>query len=293
MANKGIKYNLVSKGDAENYLKTSSYFFRLKAYCKNYSKDENGKYKDLEFAYLKELFEIDRELRRLVLNMTIQIEHALKVRLQEKLCENELEDGFNIINVFEEYNRENNINFAPKKNPYNKDLIEKLSDEQYALWNILEVISFGESNILLECYMNLYGSIIDSMDSDKLKSLLFCIKKLRNACAHNNCLIHNFNTEVNTNKSVRTYVTRNIENVSPATVTTQMKKLIVNDFAVLLYSFSVIIEDENVKRGIEKELISFKERMKQNEAFFNSNITISSTFAFLDKLIDIFCGQLV
>ena len=55
MKNIGIKFNLVSEEQAKAYLENDTYFFKIKAYAKNYDKNKEGKYTNLDFGYLKEL----------------------------------------------------------------------------------------------------------------------------------------------------------------------------------------------------------------------------------------------
>ena len=74
------------KEDAERFLADRNYFFKLKAFAKNYNKrfaggDAKGRYIGLDFAYLVELSRIDKQLRDLVLDLTLDIEHYLKVRI--------------------------------------------------------------------------------------------------------------------------------------------------------------------------------------------------------------------
>ena len=71
---------------AARFLSDRNYLFKLKAFAKNYEKcfkdgDRKGRYIRLEFAYLVELSRIDRQLRDLVLHLTLDIEHYLKVRI--------------------------------------------------------------------------------------------------------------------------------------------------------------------------------------------------------------------
>jgi hypothetical protein len=56
MKNKsGIKFNIVSEEEAKNFLTKNTYYFKIKAYAKNYEKyqegENAGKYINLEFAY--------------------------------------------------------------------------------------------------------------------------------------------------------------------------------------------------------------------------------------------------
>jgi hypothetical protein len=75
MKGKGIQFNIVSEDEARIYLSKNNYYFRLKAYAKNYEKynsgKNKGKYFNLEFAFLKELAIIDMRLRYLILAMTL------------------------------------------------------------------------------------------------------------------------------------------------------------------------------------------------------------------------------
>ena len=98
---KGISFELIDETEAEIFLRESNYYFKLKAFEKNYSKyasgDNKGKYYKLEFAYLKELSTIDMHLREIIRSMSLDIEHFLKVRLLNDISEDENEDGYSIV----------------------------------------------------------------------------------------------------------------------------------------------------------------------------------------------------
>ena len=54
MKSSGVKFNIVTEEDAREFLLDSTYYFKLKAFQKNYNKKQNGDYINLEFAYLKD-----------------------------------------------------------------------------------------------------------------------------------------------------------------------------------------------------------------------------------------------
>lgn len=83
---KDVAFNLMDEEAAVRFLSNRNYFFKLKAFAKNYEKrfkegDRKGRYIGLEFVYLVELSRIDRQPRDLVLHLTLDIEHCLKVRI--------------------------------------------------------------------------------------------------------------------------------------------------------------------------------------------------------------------
>ena len=102
--NNGIKFNIMDEEDSKVYLKDNTYYFKIKSYAKNYEKYINGKnigrYINLEFAYLVELSKIDMYFRRIVLKMTLDIEHFLKTQLLRDFQYNPDEDGYSIVRDF-------------------------------------------------------------------------------------------------------------------------------------------------------------------------------------------------
>ena len=100
----GIKFNIISEDKALDFLTNNNYYFKLKSYSKNYEKyikgDNAGKYINLEFAYLVELSKIDMYFRRIILKMTLDIEHFLKTQLLRDFHNNEHEDGYSIVDEF-------------------------------------------------------------------------------------------------------------------------------------------------------------------------------------------------
>ena len=83
---KGVTFShSMDERAAINYLKKNNNYYKLTAYRKNFPKDENGRYINLDFAYLVDLAIIDMLFRRLILGMALDIEHFEKVKLLNAL----------------------------------------------------------------------------------------------------------------------------------------------------------------------------------------------------------------
>ena len=84
---KGIQFNIMSEEQAVEYFSQRNNYLRTAPYRKNYPKHiagpNEGKYINLEFAYLTELSTLDFYLREILLEMCIDVEHDLKVSTVE------------------------------------------------------------------------------------------------------------------------------------------------------------------------------------------------------------------
>lgn len=83
---KNVSFRLMSEEDATAFLEERSFFFKLKAFAKGFEKyackpGEKGRYVNLDFGHLVELSKLDKALRSLVLDLALDIEHYLKVRI--------------------------------------------------------------------------------------------------------------------------------------------------------------------------------------------------------------------
>ena len=153
MKSKGIKFSIISENEAKEFLNNNNYYFKLAAYRNLYPKINNprskkfGQYQNLEFAYLKELSIIDMRLRYLMIDMCLDIEHAIKVKLVHSVSNNPQEDGYTIVKAY--LNKEDK-DFRMlktirqhKSGEYCKDLINKYYPF-FPIWVLVEVISFGD-----------------------------------------------------------------------------------------------------------------------------------------------------
>lgn len=206
----GIKFNITSEEDAKSFLSNNTYYFKIKSYAKNYEKyiegENAGKYINLEFAYLVEISKIDMYFRRIILKMTLDIEHFLKVQLLRDFQENDAEDGYNIVDEFlQEYNYiEKNIDLKGK-NSACTDLVLKYKGD-FAIWNIVEILSFNDFTKLYQMYYRKYKN------KDSMGRFLWSVRLLRNAAAHNSCLLNSlrtpYNYDVIPNKRVINYLSK-------------------------------------------------------------------------------------
>lgn len=289
---KGIKFNIVKEDDAKRFLTNNSYYFKIKSYAKNYEKytegENAGKYINLEFAYLQELSTLDMYFRRLILKMTLDIEHYLKTKLLIDCSENDKENGYDIVeelfsrhpHIKENTNRED-------KNSASCDLVLKYKDD-FAIWNVVEVLSFGDFTKLYYIYYKKYKT------KGSVENHLWSVRFLRNAAAHNNCLLNSlripYSKEINPNKRVMNVIS-NVKEIPREARQARMKNPIIHDFIVSLYVFNNIVTSPGIKKHYMNELKDFVDnRMVRNKEYFQDNQLIISYYKFVKNIIDYFYG---
>lgn len=290
---KGIKFNIVNEADAQNFLKYNNYYFKIKAFAKNYPKytqitsEKKNQYINLEFAYLKELSTLDAIFRKIVIQMVLDVEHFLKVQLISDFSENPDEDGYTIINDYLNKMKPRLLNeiISKSQNSYCHGLIDKYKSD-FAIWNIIEVISFGDFIDLYEYYYSKYENKYN------VKGKLLPIKWLRNAAAHNNCLINSllppYSKEIVPNKSVMSKISK-IKDMPKKTRESKMKNPVIHDFVVLLDVYCTVIESpKTLHYGLNELNSFFYSRCLFHKDYFENNDTIKSSYNFLIKVLDFY-----
>lgn len=295
---KGITFDLCSKEDAKEFLKNHNNFFRITSYRKNYDKfpsgENKGKYRYLDFKYLQELSIIDMHLRYMIIKMCLDIEHCLKLDLLRKA--ERYDDGFQIIDEFFKEESNNYIKkdiYYKRNSNYCHDLVAsyfKFDDHSQTvldyskcrIWVLLEVLTFGQ-------FVNFYNFFHDfHRIKNKYSANINAVKSLRNACAHNNCILANLRPDSSCypNVNITRFVSRNSK-IGRTAREKNLSKRTVLEFVTMLYVYDIFVsEDLKKHRIIElKELVN--NRMKKNGNFFENQQMLLASYDFLKKVVDI------
>lgn len=302
---KGIKFEIMVEEDAKEYLDKNNNYFKLTSYRKNYPKitdgEREGQYDNLDFAHLIELARLDVEVRHILLKMCLDIEHFLKVRLIKAVESNldpDGEDGYKIVIDFltdasgaDFGERAEKISKRSKaasqklrmnrKNPYCEGLIQKYQNEM-PIWAFVEMISFGDLEDLVSFYSESTGwqLPVDKQSLDR-------VRQIRNAAAHNNCIINDLRPGEKPSKTPP-FIT---QFVSGAGVGENMreKKLSnkrINQIVHLLYVYDKVVASENTRKIRMTEVNDLiNNRMMCNKEYFRHNDLLTSSYEFFRKLV--------
>ncbi len=289
MKEEGIGFNIIDEKEAQAYITENTIYFNIKTFAKNYCKytrsDKAGQYINLEFAYLKELAIIDSIFRKMVLDMCLDIEYSMKVQINRDFTANKQEDGYGIVEEFFRHNpyvKRKLEKMAEKKSPYTT-LIYTTFLREPAIWNLVQVLSFGEFVNFHNLYYRTYPPEYESA------AFLQPVKYLRNAAAHNNCLLNNMRGiyRVNINKTLSQKVAE-IKNIGQESRHKRMQVPVVHDFAALLFVFEDVVKSKGMRRSTVMVLDEFVERCLRHSDYFLKNDAIVANFRFARKLIDNF-----
>ena len=289
MKNRGITFNEISENDAKQFLQNNNYYMKLAAYRANYDKCDTGKrqgqYKKLDFVYLKELSTIDMYLRYIVMDMCLDIEHVIKVRLIKNITNNPSEDGYDIVRKF--IAQDDNLRIlknirSHKSGEYCKDLIEKYYP-YFPVWVFVELISFGDLLYFCSFYEKIYGvQIINN-------KLMNTVRDVRNAAAHSNCLLNKMTEKIDSTKQVNNEISSFIigmKNISKTSRVNNLSYKFTNSFVTVLYVYDSLM-NEIPKQKRYKEIQEFMNgRVVKNKQFFQSNSKIVGVYNFHKKVID-------
>lgn len=187
MKSKGIVFNKVSTTKARQILEHDNYYFELSLYADNFPKIK-GQYQNLDFAYLVDVSSLDFHLREYLMQLCLDIEHRIKVKLMALIANDPREDGYSIV---QDFGRQNKFEYGKtmdhlKKSQYLQDLFQPRSD-QVSIWLFFEGTTFGT----LVLFVDFYTKRTSSKVTRQIHNYLQYAKNIRNACAHNNPILVN------------------------------------------------------------------------------------------------------
>ena len=288
---KNIKFELYPEEEAKKFLKYNNYFFKLKSYAHNYSKyskvELRHKYVNLDFAYLVELSTLDMYFRRVIVGLCLDIEHVLKTRLMYDITKNDDEDGYNIVRNY--VKNDYMVLAGLYKNIGNSattELIEKFHEDEdkIPVWSFIETLSFGRFIELYQYYYGTYGGASYS-------SYLGSIKFLRNAAAHNTCLLNSlrrpYAIKINKNKDIMDCLDKSKRFTT--SFKTKMANPVIHDFVVLLFVYYDILNTSANRSMREKGMGEvnklFFETMLRKKVFFEKNDVLIEDYKFVCQVI--------
>ena len=300
---KNIKFNKMTEQEVKQYLKTNNNYFNVISYKNNFERYMYDgkfvdKYIDLDFAYLKDMSDIDYKVRLILFKMIINIEHSLKLKILNIIIENiDNEDGYNIVNLFLEDDFNNNK--FPKK--VHNSILKKIGSDYYKkifskydidndkklenipIWELLEIITFGELVNFYD-YLTKYYSL---KKENKDVYIYRDIVKLRNAVFHNTNILTDLGLK--DNNYLPTYKIMNYLkncNINKLTMDNKISNSRIKQITCTLYMFNIIVLNKDIIKDVKKDInkLFFKGIIK-NKEYYNNNELLKSVYNYFKKII--------
>ena len=282
----GITFKIMDEQKANEFLHKNNYFFRIKQYTEICTdKTKSGKYNGLDFGHLVELSTIDMFLRKHLLKMTIDLEHYLKVNLVNDCQTNPADDGYGVVKAFfEKYpNIQKTIVSGNNFSSYSGMDIEQCLAYP-AVWNIVELLGFYDFTTFYSFYYEYFHL------RSEFKSHIDSIRRIRNAAAHNSCMLCNFKPAQRFNFDSEIsfeLVGAKLEGIAPGAITTNLKIPLINDFTVMLSVYTRLITSSMVKQKTFEEIKEFFDnRMIYHKDYFEGYTNIKNAYRFARALLD-------
>lgn len=302
LKNKNIKFEKITEEEAEKYLRYNNNYYNLTSYKNNFERyfidgEFVDKFIDLDFAYLKDLSIIDMRTRLILFKMIIDIEHYLKIRILNLIENIDEEDGYRIVNMYldKDFNNEK----FPKK--VHNSIFKKVGSEYYQkifskydidkdkklenipIWEFLEIITFGELTNFYEFFAKEYEL------KNELKNVFILreIVKLRNAVAHNSCVLSDLNKKDNKySPDFEIIKFLNKCEIRKETRDNKLSNSRIRQITYTLYMFNEIVTSNGVKKNVIEDINKlFYERIIMNKNYYNNNELLKSIYLYFDKII--------
>lgn len=273
LARHGIKFEQCCREDAKHFLKDNTYFFKLKAFDNNFVRDDKGTYLNLDFAYLKDLSTIDFEFRVLILRMTGDIEHALRVRFNNLLSRVN-EDGYQVIRDYEDeqakyYEKNGRIydsDSCYQQSVYTKGMIDKFLKDK-PVWLFLETCAFSN---LIRCYRSF---LTHRRFQDVTYSLLYGVRLLRNAASHHNCLLIPSQEDIKRTEDLDKLLKVFLPDSKESAKTFKLAETdpLIHDFACVLIAHINLVQSIGMRSGVVKQIELFIKRMRRHYDWYHNS----------------------
>lgn len=291
LADKGVGFNIVGVDEARRYLQYNNNYFKLTAYRKNYQKHPGGakagQYVRLEFAHLVDLAVIDMEWRYQILQMALDIEHHAKLQILRLLVEKQA-DAYDIVTAYRQSLNAKDRALLDDElrrnrgNVYCGAMVEKYA-QALPVWVFLELISYGK-------LLSFYRFVAETYQQRGMKKLFYCLldcKTLRNAAAHNSCILNDL--APGGARQTSDVVVQALAAIEALPKTLRRQKLAcerLRQIVTLLYVHKTIVASEGLQQRETRRLHQLLQRMHLHDAYYADQALIRTSFVFLGMVID-------
>lgn len=296
---RGITFKYVEETVAIDYLSNINNYLRTAAYRKNYQKHQmglkQGKYLDLDFSYLVEMSVLDMHYRFLIQKMCSDIEHSMCVQLIRDIENDTSTDGYDLVDkFFNNYPNEVKKIQSTIVSPHTGNLIRKYFTISTAsngyhsitnyndcpVWVLMELLSFGSIiNFYLDYYKNSNLPHIP-------KEVLNLVRSLRNAAAHNNCILSDLNSNTSIPPQIIIDFVKGIDGITKSSRRKKLTSRAVLEFVALIYVYEKIVTGKVKKYRLQELDSLINKRMLEKSGFFKGNELISSTYKFINHIVN-------
>lgn len=354
---KNVSFRLMSEEDAAAFLEERSFFFKLKAFAKDFEKyackpGEKGRYINLDFGHLVELSKLDKALRSLVLDLALDIEHYLKVRINAAAMRAGA-DPFEVVDTFLESSATSVVSEQTKAldkdvgasavrlaaltlercdlesrpaivsaaneatatlsevtkgrdprhvehaiagmagSPYSGPLVRKYANEPIPLWTLLELVSFGPLTRLYRHCFGKTGAIDDPEEERMLSSyrgMLRCTQQLRNAAAHNDCLLNGLaahGKKSGAYPKIRRALAEGY-GMDPGVVAQVGSVRVAMDLAAVLICYDAYVPRGGSRSRASLALSAARDRFAEHAPWFDKTYAVKSFLDYADPLFETF-----
>lgn len=295
LKSKGVTFDLCSEKEARHYLSDRTYFFKIAAFRvlfrKHIGGKANGQYANLDFGHLQTLASFDRTLRYALLPLTLDVEHAARVKLIHEITERADEDGYSItrdylleyLNHNERRRRENEITML-HNDAFSGDIVRKYDDpKSMPIWVIMELFSFGS-------FISLYLYCAERWNDEEMRNEHYMLRQaqfVRNACAHSSNICNGFaasDSNIATNITIQNALART--GLSHRVRTTKMRNPRLKQIATLLYLHSQMVSEGTGRTRAMYDLQQLSNQIDAVLEKLTNNDPVRSSLSFLKTLID-------
>ncbi|ANE23548.1 hypothetical protein AAY81_08545 [Denitrobacterium detoxificans] len=231
-------------------------------------------------------------LRYEMLPMTLDIEHFAKVRLLQRI-ETEGEDGYEIVASFlkedeQSFTRIKRELEQCRKSPYIKGIVDKYPNYDFPVWAFLELLTFGS-------FVYFHQHCATQFNDKEMRKRFYAlqsVRSIRNACAHNNCILNELASGKPMHypqKTVSNAISK-INSIGKEQRTSKLKNDRMQEIATTLHTHSIVVSP-GVKANRAAHLHTFAARMNKHINYYEGNYQVSSAFDFISKLINAWYPQ--
>lgn len=288
MKKKGITFSICTETEARTFLSTHNYYYKIKAYAHNFDRyrepAKKGQYINLDFAQLKDLSTIDAHFRKIILTMCVDLEHFLKVKMLND-CTMVDEDGYEIVQ--ELFRRNSKLEADVERAKVNTSTSHSIAEKchgQWALWNVVELLSFGP---FVQLYQLFYER--NATFKNTGTEYLYPVRMIRNAAAHNNCLLNQmrapYSRPINPSYDLRNRIIE-ISSVRAERVKAYLQHPTIHDFLALIILYDRVVPEPTRSKGLQEVSNLFHKRMVRNKDYYQKEQGLIASYRFVLEILD-------